>query len=164
MIVSSMWAWAKRCRTTGSRALPLLRATATIRSSSRRKPSWWPSSATPRSKARVASATRHPSPTPPTTLSTWVRAPSKKTSLNSLVRVSWVIGRTCTPGWSIGTSRYDSPWWRAEVGSVRHTTKHQSAWWANEVHTFWPVTTHSAPSRSARVLTPARSLPASGSE
>ena len=54
--------------------------------------------------------------------------------------------------------------WRAEPGSVRHTTKHQSDWWASEVQTFWPVTTHSSPSSSARVATLARSLPALGSE
>ena len=34
-----------------------------------------------------------------------VRAPSKKTSLNSTVRVSWVMGRTSIPGWSMGTRR-----------------------------------------------------------
>jgi hypothetical protein len=32
------------------------------------------------------------------------------------------------------------------------------------VHTFWPLMTHSSPSSSARVLSEARSLPASGSE
>src|SRR5436190_21025740 len=32
------------------------------------------------------------------------------------------------------------------------------------VHTFWPVTTHSPPSLTARVLSDARSEPASGSE
>ena len=30
-------------------------------------------------------------------------------------------------------------------------------------HTFWPDTTHSSPSRTARVWRPARSLPATGS-
>src|SRR3712207_9503874 len=36
------------------------------------------------------------------------------------------------------------------LGSVRVTTKHQSAWWAKVVHTFWPLMTHSSPSRTAR--------------
>ena len=36
--------------------------------------------------------------------------------------------------------------------------------WAPEVHTFWPLTTHSSPSRSARAWSPARSEPAPGSE
>ena len=90
---------------TGSEAEPLARATAMRWSSSRRNDSWWPSRPTPRSKARVARATRQPSPTSPTTLAAAVRAPSKKTSLNSEVRVSWVMGRTSMPGWSMGTSR-----------------------------------------------------------
>ena len=61
--------------------------------------------AAPRSKARVALATRQPSPGSPTTWAAAVRAPSKNTSLNSEVPVSWRIGRTVTPGWRIGTSR-----------------------------------------------------------
>ena len=38
-----------------------------------------------------------------------------------------------------------------------------SATWPPEVHTFWPLITHSSPSRSARVCSPARSEPAPGS-
>ena len=38
-----------------------------------------------------------------------------------------------------------------------------SAWWAPELHTFCPFTTHSSPSRSARVARLARSEPAPGS-
>ena len=49
-------------------------------------------------------------------------------------------------------------------GAVRASTKHQCAHWASEVHTFCPVTAHASPSRSARVATLARSLPAPGSE
>ena len=47
---------------------------------------------------------------------------------------------------------------------MRHTTKHQSARCASVVHTFWPVMTHSSPSRTARVWMLARSEPAFGSE
>src|SRR5581483_9004099 len=36
--------------------------------------------------------------------------------------------------------------------------------WAPEVHTFWPLTTHSSPSRTARVWRLARSEPDPGSE
>ena len=68
------------------------------------------------------------------------------------------------PSWSMGISRNDSPWWRDEPGSVRAMTKIQSESWAHDVHTFWPSTTHSSPSRTARVLTAARSEPAPGSE
>ena len=35
--------------------------------------------------------------------------------------------------------------------------------WASVVHTFWPFTTHSSPSRTARVASPATSDPAPGS-
>ena len=111
-------------------------------------------------------ATFHPSPSPPTTLDAAVRAPSKKTSLNSLSPVIWTMGRTSIPGWCMGTSRYEMPAWRrsGSRGRVRARTKHQSAQWASEVHTFWPWITHSSPSRSARVAMLARSLPAPGSE
>ena len=72
---------------------------------------------------------------------------------------------TMSPGTScsIGTSRNDSPWWRDDSGSVRATTKHQCDTCASDVHTFWPFTTHSSPSRCARVATLARAEPALGS-
>ena len=41
---------------------------------------------------------------------------------------------------------------------------HHFAWCASVVQTFCPVTTHSFPSRTARVFSEARSDPASGSE
>jgi hypothetical protein len=41
---------------------------------------------------------------------------------------------------------------------------HHLEYWAPEVQTFWPLTTQSSPSLTARVLSAARSLPASGSE
>ena len=67
-----------------------------------------------------------------------VRASSKNTSLNSPPPVICTIGRTSTPGWSIGTSRNDRPVWRSDPGSVRATTKHQCDTSASDVHTFWP--------------------------
>ena len=48
--------------------------------------------------------------------------------------------------------------------SVRATSMHHLEYWAPLVHTFWPVTTHSSPSLTARVFSEARSDPASGSE
>ena len=45
-----------------------------------------------------------------------MRAPVRKTSLNSEPPVSCSIGRTSTPSWSIGTSRNDSPWCRSRAG------------------------------------------------
>lgn len=50
-------------------------------------------------------AIRQPSPGAPTTFAASVVAPSKKTSLNSLVPVSWTMGRISTPGRSRGTRR-----------------------------------------------------------
>ena len=93
-----------------------------------------------------------------------MRAPEKKTSLNSEPPVSCSIGRISTPSWSSGTSRKDRPWWRSEPGSVRAITKHQSASWALEVHTFWPSTTQWSSTSLAFVCTLARSEPAPGSE
>lgn len=109
-------------------------------------------------------ATVQPSPSAPTTPA--ATAPSKKTSLNSLVPDICRIGRTSTrPGWSIRTRRNDRPRWRREPGSVRARTKHQSASRASEVQIFWPVTRYrpSAASRTAAVRIPARSDPAPGS-
>ena len=74
-------------------------------SSSLRKLRFWPSVEAPRSKASVPIATFQPSPGWPTTFPASLRAPSKKTSLNSESPVSWRIGRTSIPGWRIGTSR-----------------------------------------------------------
>ena len=48
-------------------------------------------------------------------------------------------------------------------GSVRAKQTPQSDTWAHVVHTFWPVSTHSSPSGSARVASEARSEPAPGS-
>ena len=50
-------------------------------------------------------ATFQPLLTPPTTLSFGQRTLVKKTSLNSAEPSTWVMGRTSTPGWCMGTSR-----------------------------------------------------------
>ncbi len=50
------------------------------------------------------------------------------------------------------------------VGSVRARTKIQSAYWPSVVQVFWPLMTQWSPTFSARVLRPARSEPAPGSE
>ena len=47
--------------------------------------------------------------------------------------------------------------------SVRARSRPRSAWWALVLHSFCPLTTHSSPSRSARVVRPARSEPLPGS-
>ena len=48
-------------------------------------------------------------------------------------------------------------------GSVRASSTPNSERWAQVFHTFWPVTSQSSPSRSARVASEARSEPAPGS-
>ena len=99
---------------------------------------------TPRSKPSSAIATAQPWPGSPTTRSASVRAPVKKTSLNSEPPVSCSIGRTSTPSWSSGTSRNDSPWCRSEPGSVRAITNTHWERCALDVHTFWPSITQSS--------------------
>ncbi len=47
---------------------------------------------------------------------------------------------------------------------VRASSMANAASRAPVVQTFWPLTTHSSPSRSARVVSPARSDPLPGSE
>ena len=58
----------------------------------------------------------------------------------------------------------DSPLCRGRSGSVRQASQIQSAYWINDVHIFWPLITHSSPSRTARVFSEARSVPEPGSE
>ena len=48
-------------------------------------------------------------------------------------------------------------------GSVRMVASPKLATWAPLVQTFWPLTSHPPSTRVPRVLTPAASLPASGS-
>ncbi len=48
-------------------------------------------------------------------------------------------------------------------GSVRASSTACVERCAHVVHTFWPLTTHSSPSRSARVASDARSEPEPGS-
>src|SRR6478752_7638460 len=55
------------------------------------------------------------------------------------------------------------PWCLGASQSVRATSIPRSAWWALVFHTFCPLTTHSSPSSTAVVVSPARSDPAVGS-
>jgi hypothetical protein len=48
-------------------------------------------------------------------------------------------------------------------GSVRQASQMKSASWPPVVNTFWPFTTYSSPSSTARVRSEARSVPAPGS-
>ena len=60
--------------------------------------------------------------------------------------------------------KYVSPLCLGASVSVRATSMHHFEYCAPLVHTFWPVTTQSSPSLTARVFSDARSDPASGSE
>ncbi|MCY1177891.1 hypothetical protein D9M73_182170 [compost metagenome] len=73
------------------------------------------------------------------------------------------MGRTVTPGLSIGTSRKLMPCCFLAVLSVRTNRKIQLASVARVVQIFWPLTTHSSPSSTASVRRLARSEPAFGS-
>ena len=93
------------------------------------------------------------------------RTSSKKTSLTSKPPSSSSIGRSVTPGVSIGKTSSEMPrCFFSALGSVRHRQKIQSACWPSVVQVFWPLTTQSSPSRTAVVRRLARSEPASGSE
>ncbi len=67
------------------------------------------------------------------------------------------------PGASIGQMKYEMPSCFDASGSVRAMRMPKLANWASEVQIFWPLTTHSSPSRTARVDSAARSEPAAGS-
>ena len=61
-------------------------------------------------------------------------------------------------------AKYVMPLCFGASGSVRVTSIPQSARCASVFHTFWPLTIHSSPSRTARDARPAKSDPAPGSE
>ena len=122
--------------------------------------------AVPRSKLRVTLATRQPSFSSPTRLITGTRTSSRKTSQNSVVPSIARSGRTSMPGASIGTISQVIPACLRTSGSgfVRTSISQYSATWPKLVQIFWPLSTYSSPSRSARVRRLARSDPAFGSE
>ena len=68
------------------------------------------------------------------------------------------------PGVSIGIRNMLMPACLATVLSVRSRANIQVASLARVVQIFWPLTTHSSPSRTASVRKLARSEPAPGSE
>ena len=92
-----------------------------------------------------------------------MRASVKKTSLNSASPVIWYNGRTSTPGAFMSTRKAVMPRCLGTSGLVRAINKPNFEMWARVVHTFWPLRTHSSPSRSALVERPATSEPAPGS-
>ena len=116
-----------------------------------------------RSPASVAPATRQPSPVAPTRYASGTRTSSRNTSLKSTSPPMCRSGRTSTPGACRSTMKYVSPRRFGTAGSVRARQIAKSERCAHVVQTFWPLSTHSSPSRTARVASDARSDPAPGS-
>jgi hypothetical protein len=88
---------------------------------------------------------------------------SKNTSLNHDAPVSSRSGRMSIPGVFMSSMKKLMPSCLGASGSVRASRMPQSACCAIEVQTFWPLTTHPPSTRSARVVSEARSEPAPGS-
>ena len=161
---SCVYAVASDWRITGSSVTPIARAVAR---SCAQLPPTRPVCASverSRSKPRVVSATRHPSPTSPRRIESGTRTSLKNTSLNDAPPLIWRIGRTSIPGRSIGMMNAVRPLCFTASGSVRAMSSPHSENRAPELQTFCPLTTHSSPSRAARQARPPRSDPAPGSE
>ena len=92
-----------------------------------------------------------------------MRTSVKNTSLKVCVPVISMIGRISMPGVSIGQMKYEMPSCFGASGSVRAMRMPSFECWASDVQIFWPFTTHSSPSRTARVASDARSEPEPGS-
>jgi hypothetical protein len=73
------------------------------------------------------------------------------------------MGRISMPGRSMGQMKYEIPLCFGTSGSVRATRMPNFDRRAPLVQIFWPLTTHSSPSFTARVARLARSEPAPGS-
>ena len=116
-----------------------------------------------RSFINVVTATAQPLPTSPNTRSWGIRTSVRKISLNSASPVIWCRGRTSTPSDSMSSKKYVRPLCLGWSGSVRATSIPHRDTWASVVQTFWPLTIHSSPSRTARLDRPATSEPEPGS-
>ncbi len=117
-----------------------------------------------RSFMSVVSDTLQPSPGLPSISRAGMRVSVKYTSLNSASPVIWRSGRTSTVGSSMSTTNAVRPWCFTCSGSVRTTRSPHFARCARVVHTFWPFTTHSSPSFTPLLESPAKSEPDPGSE
>ena len=107
-------------------------------------------------------ATRQPLFSPPITLNSGARTPSRKSSQNSDAPDICRIGRYSTPGPVNGISTYESPACFSAATSVRHSRNIMVARDAPEVQTFCPVMTISSPSMTPRVSTDGQVAPVAG--
>ena len=87
-----------------------------------------------------------------------------KSSLNSASPVIWRSGRDLDAVLLHVHQEVGEAAVLGASGFVRATSMHHFDSCASVVQTFWPVTTQSSPSRTARVFSEARSEPDSGSE
>ena len=92
-----------------------------------------------------------------------MRTSSKNTSQKSTPPCIMVSGRGSMPGVFIGISRYEMPACLVASGSVRNKPNIMSDSVAWLVQIFWPLSSHSSPTRWARDWSEARSLPEPGS-
>ena len=127
-------------------------------------PSAVPAAIAIRSLANVVRASRQPSFTVPTTISSGTNTPSRKTSLNNAWPVISRSGRIKIPGELMSIRKYVIPLCFGASGSVRARQTPNCALCAEDVHTFCPVSSQPPSTRTALVRSDARSEPASGSE
>ena len=118
----------------------------------------------PRSLVSADMPTIQPSFCGPSSASAGRRTSLRNTSSNSASPFIWRSGRSSTPGEAMSIRKNEMPLWGRASASVRAMRIPRSATRPLEHQTFWPSTTHSSPSRTARVDNDARSEPASGSE
>ena len=118
----------------------------------------------PRSKTSIVRVTVHPWSTSPMRSSSGITTSSKNSSQKSAPPLIWRMTRRSTPGACTGTPNQVSPRCLGTLQFVRARQSPMSARCAHELHTLAPFSTHVSPSRVARVCTPARSDPATGSE
>ena len=118
----------------------------------------------PRSFVSTLMPTPQPPCNGPSNRSAGSETSVKNTSSNSADPVICRSGRTSIPGRSIGHRKNEMPSCLRASGSVRAIRMPQLLTRPPEHHTFWPLTTKRSPSRSARVASDPRSLPAPGSE
>ncbi len=100
----------------------------------------------------------------PKRFSAGTRTFSRKRSFSSASPLAMGMGRTESPGLSIGTSRQLRPLCRSSGAPVRTRSAQCVANCAQLIQRLRPLTTNPSPTRSARVATFVRSEPASGSD
>ena len=105
-----------------------------------------------RSLASVVSATDQPSPRPPI----WLSAARAASARNTSLKIDSAGHLPDGPHLDAGLVHLDDEVGQPGVlghdrGRCGRRGCRSRAMWAPDVHTFWPLTTHSSPSRSARV-------------